>query len=663
MPQWIDKTAATAWKYVNSTNRNIFLTGRAGTGKTTFLQDIRRHTHKNTVVTAPTGIAAINAEGATLHSFFQLPFGAFLPQEQSPREEAPDFEFYTPYKLKENLKMHSNKLNLIRKLELLIIDEVSMLRADILDAIDTVLRWVRKCPQTPFGGVQILFIGDLFQLPPVVKKPEWELLADYYQTMFFFGARAFEQQIPLYIELEHIYRQNDPEFITLLNHLRDGQLTPEDIELLNMHYKPEFLSQATEEEDTGGTDSEEFVYLTTHNNFVDSINRQKLHKLPGETFQYKAAVKDKFEPRHYPVDEILELKENSQVMFVKNDPSGEQRFFNGKIGTVEQLQKNGIKVQFSDGTPPVWVEAYTWENKQYILNREKNTIEEKVIGTFTQYPLRLAWAITIHKSQGLTFENAIIDVSRAFAAGQVYVALSRLTSLQGLVLTSPLPGEDLPREPALEDFTRRKQDTASLEWSLQNDSLDYLKETLRDAFDLQELGSRIKKHAQTYTMDPDRSRKQGYADWADSLLHDLELARKEGDEFLEEIQGIIPYSLKDNFTQLLHKVKGAKEYFEAVLLQLSNRISTHLAELKTQEQEDYPEHTPKSGAGLKEYMQEIRELEPLFHTQVQKVYKTLALVESFHKNKELTKSDIGSLLSRRPVVEKSRIKGSMDRVD
>ncbi len=654
MPEWIDKPAATAWKYVNSTNRNIFLTGRAGTGKTTFLQDIRKHTHKNSVVTAPTGIAAINAEGVTLHSFFQLPFGSFLPFEQYPREEPPDFEFYTPYTLRQNLKMHSNKQNLIRKLELLIIDEVSMLRADILDAIDTILRWVRKCPHIPFGGIQILFIGDLFQLPPVVKKSEWDLLADYYQTMFFFGARAFDDQAPLYIELEHIYRQDDPEFITLLNHLRDNQMTEQDIELLNSHFKPEFLSELAEEEETEDNlaTTEEFVYLTTHNNSVDKINRQKLYKLPGETFQYNATIKGKFDPRHYPVEELLELKQHSQVMFIKNDPSGEQRFFNGKIGTVEKLQEDGIKVQFSDGTSPVWVESYTWENKQYTLDKDNNTVREKVIGTFSQYPLKLAWAITIHKSQGLTFENAIIDVSRAFAAGQVYVALSRLTSLQGLVLTSPFFGENLPLEPALENFTRQKQDTETLDKSLQKDSLAYLNETLKDAFDFQGLCSKLKKHVQTYTKDPKRSKKQTYADWANSLRADLENARDAGKEFLKETQEIITSSGQDNFNHLLNRVKAAKDYFEPIFLEFSNRISNHLAELEKKEQQSLSAHTQQEGAGLGEYIQEIQELEPLFSGQLQKIYKGLALVDSFHKDKELTKSDIKTVLSRRPVVER-----------
>jgi len=625
MPQWTDNAAIMASQYINSTRCHVFLTGRAGTGKTTFLHDIRRRTHKNTIVAAPTGIAAINAEGVTLHSLFQLPFGAFVPDDAAPgqaQEGGPDFELNTPQSLRRSIKMNTSKRNMLRKLELLIIDEVSMLRADLLDAIDSALRWIRRRPHEPFGGVQILFIGDLHQLPPVVKNTEWELLKAYYDTLFFFGAAALSGWQPVYIELEHIYRQNDPEFITVLNHLRDGQAGANDIECLNRHYCPDFAAAP----------GDGYVYLTTHNRKADRINEDELEKLPGKRFKYSAEVKGTFDSRTYPVEPVLYLKKDAQVMFIKNDPTGEQRFFNGKIGTVESLDASGVRVGFSDGSAPVRVESYTWENKRYTLNKETNAIEEKVIGSFLHFPLKLAWAITIHKSQGLTFDRAVIDVSQAFAAGQVYVALSRLTTLDGLVLTAPFRAREFPREPALEAFARHKLDTRNRtperDASFQEHALAYLNEAVRDAFDFSQLERELFFHLRTYTKDAAQSKKQKQLEWAQSLQPRLKPVKEVGDKFLRQLDRILADAMADRMAHLKERVDAAKAYFEPLLNEIIQEIEEKRGVIK------------KEKSGVKQYLGELEDLERHFRDQCGKMEKAQALITASRSGQELTREHL-----------------------
>jgi hypothetical protein len=616
MPPWTDNAAVMASKFVNSTNCHVFLTGRAGTGKTTFLQDISRRTHKSAIIAAPTGIAAINAEGVTLHSLFQLPFGAFIPAEQYIGEEAPTFELNTPQTLRRHVKMQASKRNMLKKLELLIIDEVSMLRADLLDAIDTVLRWVRRQPRLPFGGVQILFIGDLLQLPPVVKDPEWAVLAHYYNTLFFFGAQALGEKPPVYLELEHVYRQSDEGFISILNNLRDGDLTGQDIARLNRHHQLDFKAAP----------GDGYVYLTTHNHKADRINEAELQKLPGQTFEYHAAVEGTFDARTFPLDTVLALKKDAQVMFIKNDPSGEQRFFNGKIGRVKSLREEGVQVGFSDGTPAVWVESYKWENKRYTLDNETNEIQEKVVGTFAHFPLKLAWAITIHKSQGLTFDKAIIDVSQAFAAGQVYVALSRLTSLDGLALTAPFRWTAIPREPALSEFIRQKIAPQNLETCLKTESLTYLESMAREAFDFSPLWSEINYHVRTYNKDAAHSKKQTYLEWARALQADFRPVKAVGDKFLKQLDRILSTSPDNDLSYIKERVEAARGYFEPLFADFSERIGRHMAELSKQQK------------GLKKYIRELQDLEPLFYGQVQKIYKAMDLIAAIRSGEELTKA-------------------------
>ena len=361
MPINFEKAAAIASKYINSTNCPIFLTGRAGTGKTTFLKEVVKTSHKNTIVAAPTGIAAINAEGVTLHSLFQLPFGCFVPTNQISSSDTISTQVTTPRTLMRDLQLNATKRKMLQELELLIIDEVSMLRADLLDAIDYLLKTIRRKRNLLFGGVQILFIGDLYQLPPVVKDDEWKFLSPHYSSIHFFEAKALQNSHLKYIELSKIYRQTDERFISVLNRLRDNITTKEDIEVLNKYYKPNFKSD----------NNEGYITLTTHNWKADELNRDALNKLPGDIFLYDAEVKGDFNENIFPIEYTLKLKEGAQVMFIKNDHTGEQRYFNGKIGKVTSIDKEEIIVGFDDGTPPATVDLYTW-GKQTLHTRQRD---------------------------------------------------------------------------------------------------------------------------------------------------------------------------------------------------------------------------------------------------------------------------------------------------
>ncbi len=403
-----------AFGFVTETSENIFLTGKAGTGKTTFLKYLKEHCAKNIVVAAPTGVAAINAGGVTLHSLFQLPFFPFLPTKQNKDE------------LLGKMKFNKQRQLLLRKMELLVIDEISMVRADVMDAIDTILRSVRRNHATPFGGVQLLCIGDLYQLPPVAQRHEWQVLQEYYASPFFFDSLVIHEQMPLLIELDKIFRQKQDSFVRLLNKVRNNAMDEDDYVDLHTRYSPGYRPAF----------DDKYITLTSHNNQADGINTRELEKLFGQVFTYKAEVSDDFPPHMFPADADLLLKEGAQVMFLKND-NIQKRYFNGKIGTIKYLEKDNIIVE-ADGFE-INVGKETWENTRYTLNKADGKLEQETLGTFTQFPLRLAWAITIHKSQGLTFDKVMIDAGAAFSSGQVYVALSRCTSLDGIVLLSKIP--------------------------------------------------------------------------------------------------------------------------------------------------------------------------------------------------------------------------------
>ncbi|HET7116888.1 MAG TPA: AAA family ATPase, partial [Hanamia sp.] len=403
-----------AYRFVTETSENIFLTGKAGTGKTTFLKYLKENCSKNIVVAAPTGVAAINAGGVTLHSLFQLPFHPFLPTAASKSE------------LLGKMKFASRRQEIMRKMELLVIDEISMVRCDTMDAIDTILRSVRRRHELPFGGVQLLCIGDLYQLPPVARREEWSILQEYYSSEFFFDSNVVKEQMPMLIELNKIYRQKEDSFVYLLNKVRNNQMNTDDFEDLHQRYSPDFRPSL----------EEKYITLTSHNNQADQINARELHKLAAGPVVYKAVIEDDFPENMYPAEGELILKAGAQVMFLKND-TVEKKYFNGKIGVVKSLTLDEIVVD-CDGFE-INVPKETWENSRYTLNRGDGKLEQETLGTFTQFPLRLAWAITIHKSQGLTFEKVMIDAGAAFSSGQVYVALSRCTSLDGIVLLSKIP--------------------------------------------------------------------------------------------------------------------------------------------------------------------------------------------------------------------------------
>ena len=464
----IDVSHELAAEFVLKTSENVFVTGKAGTGKTTFLRAIQKNTVKNTVVAAPTGVAAINAGGMTLHSLFQLPFNAFIPTKQ----RVPS-NFANINTLFEGFKFSKVKIELLKELELMIIDEVSMLRADTLDCIDTILRTLRKNPNEAFGGVQVLFIGDLFQLPPVVKDDEWSVLNEYYDTPFFFSALVMKESNFLNIEFSKIYRQTEEKFIRLLNKVRNNEMEEEDFYQLNDRHQPEMLSEL-----------EDYITLSTHNFKVDKINQAQLQKLEGEVNEFTATVTGDFNENSFPTEQTLQLKIGAQVMFIKNDSKPEKRYYNGKLATVKKISKDDIIVQFFDDETDFKVEKETWENIRYNYNTATDKIEEDAIGSFTQYPLRLAWAITIHKSQGLTFEKAVIDAGYAFAAGQVYVALSRCTNINGLFLMTQITPNAIMSDKRIVEFTENYlSGEMEMQQRLPFAKMEFAKRQLVKAFD------------------------------------------------------------------------------------------------------------------------------------------------------------------------------------
>ncbi|MCE8618944.1 helix-turn-helix domain-containing protein [Bacteroides fragilis] len=453
-----------AWQVIENTGTHLFLTGKAGTGKTTFLRRLKELTPKRMVVVAPTGIAAINAGGVTIHSFFQLNFAPYIPESTFNSAQQ---SFH---------KFGKEKINIIRSMDLLVIDEISMVRADQLDAVDAVLRRYRDRSK-PFGGVQLLMIGDLQQLAPVVKEEDWNLLTSYYDTAFFFGSHSLKETEYITIELKKVYRQSDTAFVGLLNKIRDKEADESVLEELNKRYLPEFRPR----------EEEGYIRLTTHNYQAQQYNDRQLLSLSGRAFSFQARVEGTFPESAYPADEMLTVKEGAQIMFIKNDSSGEHRYYNGMIGLVTAVGKDGIRVKGNGESQDFLLETEEWTNSKYSLNPQTKEITEEVEGTFRQYPIRLAWAITIHKSQGLTFERAIIDANASFAHGQVYVALSRCKSLQGLVLSSPLRRESIISDDTIDEFTRNAGELTPDKHKLALLRQHYFYELLCEQFDFHPL--------------------------------------------------------------------------------------------------------------------------------------------------------------------------------
>ena len=416
-----------ARQIIEFTGTHLFLTGKAGTGKTTFLRQLKEDCPKRMIVLAPTGIAAINAGGSTIHSFFQLPFAPFIPNDK--------------YR-KMDFKLRKQKIKLIRSLDLIVIDEISMVRADLLDQIDAVLRQYRNRYE-PFGGVQLLMIGDLQQLAPVAKEEEWNLLSQYYESPYFFSSQALKQTQYVTVELKTVYRQSDPVFLHLLNCIRSNKADAQVLAQLNKRYIPNFTPQATDR----------YIRLVTHNWQAQQINDGELAKIKEKTYVFKADISGTFPEYSYPTEAQLNLKLGAQVMFIKNDI--ERRYYNGTLGEIIAIDEKCCKVRTADHRFEVNLEKEEWLNTRYALNEKSQQIEEKVEGSFQQFPIKLAWAITIHKSQGLTFERAIIDAHSAFAHGQTYVALSRCKTLEGLVLSSPIPASAIIQDSAVCHFNEQ----------------------------------------------------------------------------------------------------------------------------------------------------------------------------------------------------------------
>lgn len=472
-----DRQLQLATDFVEQTGKNIFLTGKAGTGKTTFLRSLKERIFKRMIVVAPTGVAAINAGGVTIHSFFQMPFGPHIPnQGQEGFSDASE----NKDRFKNIQRFSKVKISIIKSLDLLVIDEISMVRADLLDGIDEVLRRFRD-RNRPFGGIQLLMIGDLQQLAPIVREDEWRILRPHYDTMFFFGSRALQKSDYITIELRHIFRQKDEDFIRILNRIRDN--TADDLILneLNKRYIPGF-----HKENKGG-----YITLTTHNSQAQNINDNELRKLSGKPFKYKAEVEGDFPEFTFPTEFHLTLKKGAQVMFIKNDPAPEKRFFNGKIGAIIDIDEEEIVVKCKEDDRPISVERLEWHNYKYDINEETKEIEETIAGTFIQFPLKLAWAITIHKSQGLTFDKAIVDANAAFAFGQVYVALSRCRSLEGLVLSSPVLAHCIKSDAKVSEFVHEMEQNPTDENGLSEARFAYQRELLSELFDFAMGQSRI----------------------------------------------------------------------------------------------------------------------------------------------------------------------------
>jgi len=614
-----------AVQFVNNTSQNIFLTGKAGTGKTTFLKHIKEHSHKKLAVVAPTGIAAINAGGVTVHSFFQLPFGSFLPLGGN--NEMPEGNFFNRHMLLKQLRFGGMKKRLLLELELLIIDEVSMLRSDLLDAIDLILKHVRKQFNLPFGGVQLVFIGDLLQLPPVVNEDDWETLKQFYSSPFFFDADVLKTAPPQYLELKKIYRQTNDVFIGLLNRLRNDQVLQQDLDLLNSYYLPEFKPQI----------QEEYITLTTHNRKAEEINQRELNKLEREAHIYKAEIKGDFNVKTVTAEVELLLKEGAQIMFIRNDKGENKKFYNGKLGVISRLEKDAMYVRFSAVDDEFKVEKETWNNVRYNFNKETDAIEEEVLGSFTQYPLRLAWAITIHKSQGLTFSKAIIDAGESFAPGQVYVALSRLTSLEGLVLYSKIRLDSINTDQHALDYALLERDDQSLHQDLKEGEKQYVHAKLLEVFNFASL-SDVMEQFHVSMFDRRLTFLDEATELAKNLLERAKAMEVVAEKFVRQMEQLLKTVSYDKYVSLRERVDAAGKYF------LDNMNKEFFIPLE--QHCDNVRNLKK----VKQYLQDLKEVSDLIKRKKYQLEQAMQLTEGL-----ATGSDPRTLLQNVQLSGKNRL--------
>ena len=539
-----------AFRFVTETSENIFLTGKAGTGKTTFLKYLNENCSKNIVVAAPTGVAAINAGGVTLHSLFQLPFHPFLPTK------------YNKDELLAKIRFNKQRQQLLRKVELLVIDEISMVRCDTMDAIDTILKSVRRRYDVPFGGVQLLCIGDLHQLPPVAQRHEWEILQEYYPSSFFFDSMVIKEQMPLLIELNKIYRQKEDSFVALLNKVRNNHMTAGDFEDLHVRYNPSFRPAI----------NENFITLTSHNNQADQINARELQKLLSPSHIYEAIIENDFPENSYPAEGSLILKAGAQVMFLKND-TVLKRYFNGKIGIVKALFKEEILVECDGAT--IAVSRETWENTRYVLDRTDGKLQQETLGSFTQFPLRLAWAITIHKSQGLTFEKVMIDAGAAFSSGQVYVALSRCTSLEGIILLSKIPSAAIYSNDSVIKGQQALTHKGSLAERFNGARQIFTQQLLEEIFSFDEIDVAVNTLSYHINEHKDKLNNDGIK-WIENLKSDFSADKKVGLKFIAQVATLMKEEPVIEKNEALQKrINAAANHFESKLTVYKQSIQNH----------------------------------------------------------------------------------------
>ncbi len=597
---------AAAAQFINTTSSHIFLTGKAGTGKTTFLKSLGELTHKPHIVVAPTGIAALNAGGVTIHSQFLLPPLTFLPDRFLPEDITEGGKFINQNSLARKHPLNSARKQVLRSIDLLVIDEVSMLRADLLDAIDYRMRAARGNFKQSFGGVQVLFIGDLYQLPPVVRNEEREMLSKYYSSAWFYEARALQESPLVYIELDKIFRQHDPEFIAILNNLRNNIATGEDIEALNRFYK-------TSDEIS---ELKEVITLTTHNVKADEINLRELNKLPGPAHVFKAYIEEDFPENLYPVLSKIELKEGAQIMFTRNDNEGKM-FFNGKLATVKEIIGDEIWVEMAETHEPYELKRSRWENKKYTVNKSTNDLDDEVIGAFEQFPIKLAWAITVHKSQGLTFDKAIIDVGQAFADGQVYVALSRLRSLQGLTLRTRINPSAISTDRQVVEFVKANHMPDQLAHVMRERQQRFLHHLFDKTFDFSGLVKDIQFVLKEQT-ESEGFKEETMKSVLQQMVESLEAEQPITEKFRGQLINLL--SANDR-AKLLERISKGSEYYKNVLFQDLEKLLRHIEEMKQHKR-------------VKTYVNQLTDIDQALSKKLEEVDKSSLLVSAILNGEE-----------------------------
>jgi len=594
------------------TRKHCFITGKAGTGKTTLLKRIVERTQKNVIVVAPTGVAAINAGGVTIHSMFGLPLTCFIPNDDF---VDPNAATNRTRLLHEHIHFRKEKLRVLREMEMLVIDEVSMVRCDILDAIDYVLQTVRRNSQ-PFGDVQILLIGDMHQLPPVVKDPEANILRKYYRSRYFFDSLVWPQLDAAQVELQTIYRQSDARFLDLLNHIRNRTMTEDDYALLSARYNPDFKAG-----------QEDYVLLATHNSKADNVNVSELAKLPGKSYAFEAVIDGEFPESLYPCEPVLHLKAGSQVMFVRNDTE-DNAYYNGKQAVVKRMDSENIIVTFRDGGGDYVVHRETWENIDYSLDPETGEVIKNELGTFSQYPLRLAWAITIHKSQGLTFDKVIIDAGKSFASGQVYVALSRCRSLEGIVLHSLISPNVLYKDERIGEFSATHHSSGELGEVFSRERALYANQLLLRLFTFDGLSANLEDW-KAMIVKKDFPEKVAAAALYDQLIPRINDIKNVAGKFQLQLRQLIACMESDpnQLAMLKERCHKAIEYFASQIAgQLIAPVQSHINELAYKKK-------------MKRYLKEVQHIKEAWRNKVDRLYQGHFLDEPLYRGENKHRKD------------------------